>query len=349
MHEGVSASSLRIGIVGAGSVVEQLHLPVLKTMSDVRVEWISDLDATRARRLGERFGVHQALGGLEECPDVDLALVAIPVGNRQKVIDLAIARRWHLFCEKPFARSRLDHEAITRAMQEAGLQVGAGFMRRFYRGVGCAREMLRARVLGEIRGVRAGEGLRLRATGREDGWYQTDPEAAGGGVLIETGSHLVDQVFDILGVEEYEVETCAQRGWRGLDYETRATARVSSRGTRCELGLVVSRLNDVFNGIEVQCANAGLIVGLTPDSPVTVCDTSGQVVDRINSVRHGVVTSYQAFHAEWRAFIEQCRTGRPSRVSAESALVTTAFVEACYRGARSVETGGGRRASGSGT
>lgn len=329
---------VNIGIVGAGAVVESNHLPVLHGMKEVTVKWICDIEREKARQLSRLYGVKGAYAGVEECSDVDIALVAIPVGHRRKIVEEIVRRRWHVFCEKPFAVSTRDYHFFVEAARARNVQIGIGLMRRFYDANVCAREMLRRAPFGAVQEVWASEGSRLRATGREDGWYQTDRNAAGGGVLIETGSHLIDQVFQILDVCEFEVVSCRQRMWRDLDYETTVTGAVRlNDGTECRLGVVLSRANDLFSGIEIRCANTKLVVGVVPGTPLKICDLDGQVLGRVGSPRGGPQTSYQAFYAEWREFIDQCRSGQPSRVSAESAWLTTSFIETCYRTASVVE------------
>ena len=41
--------------------------------------------------------------------------------------------------------------------------------------------------------------------------------------------------------------------------------------------------------------------------------------------------------AEWRDFLEQCRTGEPSAVDARSVRHTTALIEASYKQAQDVD------------
>src|SRR3989442_9923327 len=94
---------VRIGILGAGSVVELYHLPVLRNVAGASIVWLCDTDEARARRLRRVCRGAGAYTRIEECPDVDVVLVAIPVGYRRDPLRHVFSSGWHALCEKPFA------------------------------------------------------------------------------------------------------------------------------------------------------------------------------------------------------------------------------------------------------
>lgn len=328
------ARVLRVGVIGAGNVVERYHLPVLSAMSEVRVEWLCDRMEPRARGLAALFGVRRAFSDLEECPDVEVVLIAIPVGFRRPVLERAFRRGWHAFCEKPFAISSEEHSWILDRAKAAGVQVGVGLMRRFYPATALARHVLSHRPFGAVREVWASEGARQRGTGRDSDWYQGSVAAAGGGVLIETGVHIVDQVLFATGAEAFEVGSCAFEWGKGLDYEARALGALRLRDkAECRFGIAVSRINDLYNGIVVHFDEARMSLGLTHEGELVLTDSQERVLAQLSSAepRRGQRSVYTAFAAEWSEFIRQCRTRVPSLVDGASAVLTTEFVEVCYK------------------
>ena len=122
----------RVGVLGTGFVVEQYHLPVLSEMPDVHVEWVCDVVGAQAQRVAAAFGVPRVFEGLEQCTDVDLVLIAIPVGNRRRALECIFKRGWHAFCEKPFAVTAEEHDWIVGSAAASQVQVGAGLMRRVF-------------------------------------------------------------------------------------------------------------------------------------------------------------------------------------------------------------------------
>src|SRR6187551_3333592 len=75
-----AAHRRRIGIVGAGAIVEVAHLPAYRK-AGLEVAAIYDLDRSRAEDLAGRFGiprVHEGLDDLLSDPVVELVDIAVP-------------------------------------------------------------------------------------------------------------------------------------------------------------------------------------------------------------------------------------------------------------------------------
>jgi predicted dehydrogenase len=322
-----------VGVVGAGSVADGYHIPVLRQLPGVDVKWICDLDGSKAAAIAARHHIVTSGSTLEALGDVDAILVAIPVGARAAVLDTAFTRRWHLLIEKPFAVGADEHRAIIDRGREAGIEIGVGFMRRFYRAILQCRALIEAGTFGPVREVWAAEGGLMRGSGRGDDWYQGDAKAAGGGVLSETGSHLIDQSVFITAASGMSDVHATNRGQGGLDLETFVSATMRREGQRdpFALKLVVSRLRAVMVGVVIRCEHAMLRCGVGPGGRVELLadDMSPRAVLAPSAA--GADAVYQAFALEWLAFIEQCRTGRPSSISAPSAVLTTAIIEASYQ------------------
>lgn len=326
-----TSNAVKIGIVGAGGVAEACHLPILTQMPGVEIAWICDQYRERAVKLGRKWGIANAFDDLRSCPDVDAVLLAIPVGLRREALALAFERGWHVFAEKPFAASAEEHLSIVHEAARAGVAVGVGLVRRFYRSTSIARLALSRMAFGPVIEVWAAEAARMGTTGREGSWYQADRAAAGGGVLMETGSHVVDQVFQTLGVEAFDGLRAAFTNAGDIDLEARAVANVklAGAGGSVPMHLVLSRLQDLYTGVVIRCEHASIRFGVNAGSPVEVLDPDDRPLCRLEGTAGGTNLN-QAFFLEWQAFLEQCRSRMPSLVDAASALLGTRFIEAAY-------------------
>jgi predicted dehydrogenase len=335
----------RVGVVGAGEIVEQVHLPVLRSLEGVEVSWLCDLDVDRARGVGSLFGVPEVLPDLKECRDADVVLVAIPVGARREALAEILSRGMHAFCEKPFAPDLGDHEWIVDRAREHGCRVGTAFMRRFFWGTATARELVASGVLGPVEKIIAGEGVRLYRTGKDAGWYQASAAASGGGVMRETGSHLVDQVFSIFDAGSFVVERSVQRTLDGLEFETHAGGTVTSAsGAVARLSVCVSRLRDTFCGIAMRSARGELRIGLEADSPVELRGPDGAVVSRFEAPWPVPRAHLSAIRDEWMTFLRGVAEGGQVTDS-DTGLMTTAFIDDCYRLGESPEAATTARAA----
>jgi predicted dehydrogenase len=322
---------IRAGVLGAGNVVESLHLPVLRSLDGVKIAWVCDKDAARGRALASAYDIPHAFGSLDDCFDVDVVLVAIPVGARRVALEKILARGWHAFCEKPFAPTLQDHEWIVAEARRRKVRLGIGLVRRHYTSVKMARELLGSGVLGPLKMILGGEGARVRQTGRGGDWYQASGQASGGGVLFETGSHLVDQVFTICQVQDFEIDHCSQKVLNGIEFETSAGGTLIVGGGRpVPFQIVVSHLNDVYNGIVLRCQNGELRLGAVANGTTDIYGRDGRITARLGRSSSEGEAFIVAVRAEWQEFVDSCARS-VEFCDWETGLLTTAFIEACYR------------------
>ena len=320
----------KVGVIGAGVVTAGSHLPVLVNMSEVFVEWICDRSIQTAQRVARSYGVSQAYADVAQCPDVDIVLIATPIGSRRSVVPQALARGWHVFCEKPFALTTADHELFVNDARTRGLQIGVAQVRRYAKPTASARVLVRHEVLGPIQRVMAADGFHMRGTGRGGAWHLND-RAAGGGVLGEFGSHLIDQVLYILDATGASVRECTQRVHRGLELAASVVADVSrAGGSSIGCSMDVSLLDDLCNGVYLEFAGGMLRVGLGFDDTLTLMSKDGDpICDFVMS--HGADSAVQGFYLEWKDFLRQCTTGDPTDVDAATVATTTAVIDQASR------------------
>jgi len=300
-------------------------------MPDVTIKWICDVDRDRANllRAGLAPGA-RVLTSIDQAPDVDIALMAIPVGFRAPLIEKMFARGWHVFCEKPFAVSVREHQHFVSKARAAGVKVGVGLMRRFYASTIACERLVDSRVLGDVKRAWATYGNRVNRTDRSD-WYQSDARASGGGVLMESGSHVIDQLFLILGVTGFDVLSCQQTTFKNLETETTATASLHTTHQHdVPLSVAISQRRDLYSGLNILFSKALVRMGNLPSDKVALLDCEERHIGNLDT--DGATDVYQAFFLEWREFIEHCQSqSETSRVGADSTLQSVAFIESCYR------------------
>jgi len=154
--------------------------------------------------------------------------------------------------------------------------------RRFLVGVSSAREVLRTGLLGPVIRVDASEGGRWEwgATSR---YFIDDPA---GGVIFDTGSHLLDSVLYILSLDtpnqplRHEIHFLSKNPTEEPSHEIRARILLRPADLdQIELRLHVSRRQALANVIRVTCERGTLDV---VHSPRDVC------MLRINGTRLSV-------------------------------------------------------------
>ncbi len=329
---------MRVGIIGAGGAAQHLHLPVLSNLSGVEVRWVCDTQEPRARKLAKLFSIDRYYRDMEECDEVDIALIAIPVGYRRAVMSQVFSRRWHVFCEKPVASSTIELDEYLQEARDKKVQIGVGLMRRFAGATVAAKGLIRSGCLGQVQRVWASEGRRTKRTGHDVSWYMADPGAVGGGALMETGAHLVDQVCTILEVHHFDLQRSIQVRHEGLDFHTQATGKITTGdGSHYDCVLEVSQLEDLCEGIFIQFDHC--IIRCEPS-----CAGRLQMLSRegvhVATFATGNTPESFAYHCEWQEFLKQCMSGEPSDVDAQTVRISVKIIEDCYRNAQ-ITPGGG--------
>ena len=199
---------IRIGIVGAGVSGGHVHLPVLTANSKILVEWICDLDSTKAKLLAKQFSVSQSFADIEQCPDVDIVALTIPLNARSFAFSVSLEKGWHVLIEKPFAESLKSHLSMLNQAKTAGVQLGVMAQRRAYAQNHMAYELLRSGILGSIQRVWAADSDVERRSGIDgDQWISRtiDTNTTTGGFLEEIAWHIIDVVFQVVGAKKITV------------------------------------------------------------------------------------------------------------------------------------------------
>ncbi len=323
---------LTVGVVGAGQIVRDIHLPVLAALPDVRVAWIVDAVADRARAAGRDFGIPaiEAPGDPAALPACDVALLGVPAHVREGYFRAFAVRATAVLAEKPFTIGATDHRRCADLFPEH--RVACGYMRRFYEGTATLRRAVLDRPFGAVRAVRIAEGDRAKKTGF-DATFLDRPSRDGGGVLWAIGCHVLDLAVYLTDAREFEI--VSRDVVFDADTDREASAEILLRG-RDEAGswtvpfqFCASWLGPQSNRVEIEFERATVAAGLGPDSVVSAELASGA---RLALSRDGspaeARTSYQAFYLEWRDFLDGVAHSRASRIAASTSLLTTQLVDA---------------------
>jgi predicted dehydrogenase len=191
---------VRIGLIGAGAVVQVAHLPVLKKLKNVQLAAICDVDLPKARALAERFGIRDVFDDIEDLlahEQVDALLIATPNHLHEPHILAALAANAHVLVEKPVALTATGAQKVAKAAEKRGRVVMAGMTHRYRPDAQAVRSFVQNGELGEIDSVRASWHV-ARFARAALGWRQRRDEA-GGGAMLDLGLTMLDLCFWLAG------------------------------------------------------------------------------------------------------------------------------------------------------
>lgn len=187
--------------------------------------------------------------------DIDAAIIATPPFHHAPCAIQLMQRGIHVFVEKPMATRYDDALAMVRTAEEHGVTLGVGFFRRLEPSIRLLKSMVASERLGPPIGFEA-----------EGGGFYNWPAAtlssmrkewAGGGVLIDFGSHLLDLlhfVFDGPGqVVDYRDNA---RG--GIEADCRLALRLFHKAQAVDGVVEVARTRNLGNLVRIRCERGTL-------------------------------------------------------------------------------------------
>ena len=196
---------MRAAIVGLGwwgkTLVESVQ------GSSVAIRFTSATTRTLspdAEAFAKEHGLRLA-GSYEELladPELDAVVLATPHSVHSPQVIAAAGAGKHVFCEKPFALTKVEAERAVEAVREAGVTLGLGYNRRFHPEMGRLRERVRSGELGTILHLEATMTFPNALTLEPDQWRAQREETPCGG-LTPMGVHAIDGFIDLCGVVDH--------------------------------------------------------------------------------------------------------------------------------------------------
>ncbi|MGH7615455.1 MAG: Gfo/Idh/MocA family protein, partial [Gemmatimonadales bacterium] len=186
---------VRVAVIGAGSIAQVAHLPVLRKIAGVEIAALCDNDLSKAQALGARFEVREAYDDIEEVLKYarpDAVVICTPNHLHEIHVAAALSAGVHVLCERPLSLSYGGAERVLQAAERYGKRVMVAMNHRFRTDVQAVRGFLAGGELGTIDMVRGGWFTFQPTAGRQQlGWRLRRAEA-GGGAMLDLGLPLID-------------------------------------------------------------------------------------------------------------------------------------------------------------
>ena len=319
----------RVGVLGAGTIAFNCHLPVLLNSAQASVAWVADRDSAKARSVARCFDVRHAElpDDVRQWPEADVVLVTVPYGARAPLYPGLSQRFPAIYVEKPLARSVAEHDRWCALWPDA--RFACGYQRRAAGSIRALREIVRTRLFGRLCGMRVEiGGPGIKTAGR----YSSDLAMAGGGILMEVGVHPLDAALHVCdAISTDRIESRMERR-HGFDIHTEARMRVRTRDNgEVGLDMLATSLEYSTNDIVFSFENATLTVAIFGDNALRVTPAAGGATFLLHGGPADLPrTSHQVFHEHWHDFFAALTTGLPNATSAVNSRITTQVVEQLY-------------------
>jgi predicted dehydrogenase len=148
---------VRLALIGCGRIAQVAHLPALEKAQGVELVAVSDPSDEVAQAVARRYGVPSAYvdrANVFADPSIEAVIVAAPDRFHYAITAEALRAGKHVLVEKPLASTVQEGEALAEVVQQTGLVLQVGAMKRHDPGLQYARQFVTER-LGEARSFNA--------------------------------------------------------------------------------------------------------------------------------------------------------------------------------------------------
>ena len=200
---GNKSGALSIGIIGCGGVTETFHLPSLKSIGNVQVRALSDVDKKKLDRLAETYEIRNRYEDpyqLINRPEIEAVAVCAPSEHHFALGMAVLSAGKHLFIEKPVALSLEESGQLIKKAGESSVKAFVGFNLRCHRNVRKAKETIEEGKLGLVKLVRS-----VISTNHPMIAEWRKNQRLGGGVILELAIHHFDLLRYLFNSEVEEI------------------------------------------------------------------------------------------------------------------------------------------------
>jgi predicted dehydrogenase len=322
-------TDLSIGIVGAGQIAADSHIPAILLVPGAKITWIVDRDDQRARRVAKSFGISAVSmpRDLGQLPAADVVLLTVPYGVRAPYYEALSQAGAAVYVEKPFARTLEQHDRQCALF--APERLGLGLQRRCSGATWTLEDLVATETFGPLRRVDIELGKPGVSTA---GRYSSDLSLAGGGFLFEVGVHLVDFVLFATRATEAKVTGGSMILERRFDVHTEAQIQLQTPLGNVDCGMLVTNLRHTSMEVAFHFETALARVNLFGDSRIRIKPKRGASEYMLS----GEPTEYplsspQIFFEHWSLFLDGVRNHEANLTSARSSRLTSSVVEQLYQ------------------
>ena len=208
------SSTVNWGIIGTGNIAKKFAIG-LQALPDAKLLAVGSRAQATADAFGEQFNVprrHDSYEALVNDADVQAVYVSTPHNLHMENTLLCLEAGKAVICEKPFAINAAQAQVMVDKAREKGLFLMEAMWTRYLPIMVKLREILAAKVLGEVRMITADFGYRSSFNPQSRIF---DPNL-GGGALLDVGIYPISLAFMVLG-QPNRIRSMAELGETGVD------------------------------------------------------------------------------------------------------------------------------------
>jgi predicted dehydrogenase len=185
---------MKIGIIGFGGSGRN-HFEIMKDIKGIEIKGAFDIDENAKKEIKARnLKVYNSLEEILDDKEIDTVLISSITSLHSKQSIQALKAGKNVIVEKPMAENFEEAEQMVEIAKEKKLLLTVYHNRRFDPDVEAATKIIERGIIGRVLFIR--NMIFSDEPTKESGWRKL--KKFGGGVLLDWGPHLIDQVLSLV-------------------------------------------------------------------------------------------------------------------------------------------------------
>jgi predicted dehydrogenase len=200
--------NIKIGLIGAGQIAQNFHLPIHNRLQNVDITAICDPTKSKAQLIAEKYKIPNIYTSVEEMlknEDIDAIDLTASTDTHCEIALGCIEAGKHVLIEKPIGRSLEEARKISEAKEKHNVKVMVAMNQRFRYDAKMIKNYVSIGEVGKVFYIQAGWLQQKRGA-----QWKEQVSKSGGGVVIDLGISLIDSIlwiYDFAPVKSVQAST----------------------------------------------------------------------------------------------------------------------------------------------
>lgn len=291
---------VKYGIIGSGSVW-RFHRIGCKTNPKIKFTSVYDVNEKLARRSAKvnKMEYYNNVSDFLKS-DIDAVLIMVPHFLHEKYVIAAAEANKHVLCEKPMATTLEGCDDMIKATKKAGVKFMIAENHRFLPAHEYIKDIVQSGLIGNVFLIRSYEGVNEIPGLMKEGFWKGHPILAGGGSLMDMGTHKFAIINWILNDKVQSAYSWLTKQCTNLDEKAEDNAMVFlkyAKGTIVETLVSFTVISPPTNCLEIYGTKGTIIENHEWYKPVKIFSNHEKMGENRNKwyepkINHGPFPKY---------------------------------------------------------
>ncbi len=226
----MSTAPVRLALIGCGQIA-RLHAQRVAT--DGRAVWsvLFDPYPAASQRMQAEFSpaahISPTFEDVLSRTDIDAVVICTPTHLHFEQVRACRERGWPVLCEKPLADTRERIEQLIAEAESGGPLLSVAYQRRYQAPYRTLRREIQSGKWGRVLSVASHNCEHWEQSQALPNTWRNDPTQNPGGYIGDAGSHKLDIIFFVTGLQPVEVFAHSSRSQRQVEIITTVSAKLN--------------------------------------------------------------------------------------------------------------------------